>query len=107
ITGGVRVFESRNSLYGFFGFGPGYSSSTGEAKCFIDSPFQDAPCVNLNKSVEEVNVTYKANISYKIDSERMVYATASSGYRPGGINRYGALPPYTSDTLYNYEIGWK
>jgi outer membrane receptor protein involved in Fe transport len=108
ITGGVRVFDSRNSLYGFFGFGSGFSSSTGAARCFPGAgPFKDAPCPNLNKVVEEVGPTYKANISYKFDSDHMVYATASDGYRPGGINRNGVLPPYTSDTLYNYEIGWK
>lgn len=37
----------------------------------------------------------------------MVYATWSQGYRPGGINRRGTLPPYKSDFLTNYELGWK
>jgi iron complex outermembrane receptor protein len=37
----------------------------------------------------------------------MVYATWSKGYRPGGINRRGTLPPYSSDFLTNYEVGWK
>ena len=37
----------------------------------------------------------------------MVYGTWSEGYRPGGINRRGTLPPYLSDYLTNYELGWK
>ena len=37
----------------------------------------------------------------------MVYATWSEGYRPGGINRRGTVPPYTSGYLTNYELGWK
>ena len=37
----------------------------------------------------------------------MLYATWSEGYRPGGINRRGTLPPYTSDFLTNYEFDWK
>ena len=37
----------------------------------------------------------------------MFYATWSEGFRPGGINRRGTLPPYMSDFLTNYEIGWK
>src|SRR3546814_15643380 len=37
----------------------------------------------------------------------MVYATWSQGFRPGGINRRGTLPPYSPDALDNYEIGWK
>jgi outer membrane receptor protein involved in Fe transport len=111
ITGGVRVFETRNSLYGFFGFGPPsgnpYGSSTGQGKCFLPGIFEDAPCANLDKTVEEVNATFKASLQYKFDADRMVYATVSSGYRPGGVNRNGSLPPYTSDMLYNYELGWK
>ena len=90
VTGGVRVFEARNTLYGFFGYGPGWSSHTGESQCFDFTPFQGAPCVDLNQSKEEVDATYKANISYKFDEDRMVYATASSGYRPpesGWANR--------------------
>jgi outer membrane receptor protein involved in Fe transport len=37
----------------------------------------------------------------------MVYATWSEGFRPGGINRRGSLPPFKSDFLTNYELGWK
>jgi len=111
IIGGVRVFETRNSLYGFFGFGPPsgnpYGSSTGQGLCFIPGNFEGAPCSNLDKTVEEVNATFKASLQYKFDKDHMVYATASSGYRPGGVNRNGSLPPYTSDMLYNYELGWK
>jgi len=29
------------------------------------------------------------------------------GFRPGGINRRGTVPPYLPDTLDNYEVGWK
>ncbi len=37
----------------------------------------------------------------------MIYATWSQGFRPGGINRVGSLPPYKADYLDNYEFGWK
>jgi outer membrane receptor protein involved in Fe transport len=37
----------------------------------------------------------------------MIYATYSEGFRPGGINRRGTLPPYSADFLDNYEVGWK
>ena len=106
VTGGVRVFESRNSLRGFYGFG-GFGSSAGEAKCISPEPYRSAPCLSADKQVDETNVTYKGNVTYKIDSNKLIYFTASSGYRPGGVNRAGQLPPYVSDFLYNYEIGWK
>ncbi|MGE0029608.1 MAG: TonB-dependent receptor [Steroidobacteraceae bacterium] len=53
----------------------------------------------------------KLNLTYRIDDDRMVYATYSEGFRVGGRN---ALKPasilprdYKSDTLTNYEVGAK
>jgi outer membrane receptor protein involved in Fe transport len=37
----------------------------------------------------------------------MFYATRSTGYRPGGINRQPGLASYDADFLINNEIGWK
>ena len=37
----------------------------------------------------------------------MVYATYSTGYRPGGNNRRPQAKTWTADTLTNYEVGWK
>lgn len=106
-TAGLRLFESENSLEGFFGFSTGYSSSTGEAACFAPATTASAPCTNLNKLTKETGNTRRLNLSYEIDDKRMVYATYSTGYRPGGVNRRGTLPPYDSDYLTNYEVGWK
>jgi iron complex outermembrane recepter protein len=63
----------------------------------------------------------KVNLSWKPLDNVMVYATYSEGFRPGGFNQgVGLIPPssplygkfsvprfYDSDTLKNYEIGWK
>jgi iron complex outermembrane receptor protein len=106
-TGGMRFFRAQNSLKGFFGFGPNFSSSTGESQCFSTEKFHGAPCVNLDKSVRETNSLGRLNLTYQIDPSHMVYATWSQGYRPGGINRKGTLPPYKADFLTNYELGWK
>ena len=38
---------------------------------------------------------------------QVAYATFSEGFRPGGVNRTGDLPPYKADFLTNYEVGWK
>ena len=51
--------------------------------------------------------TYKFNATYKITPDAMVYATASSGFRPGGINRRATVPPYQADEIKNVEFGWK
>lgn len=110
-TLGARVFKAKNSLAGFFGLSQNYSSSTGEAACFTtptpNGGLHGAPCNNLDKSVDESGWTPKVNVNYHIDDQRMVYATFSRGFRPGGINRRGTFPPYKADYLTNYEAGWK
>ena len=108
ITGGLRYFLAENGLKGFFGYGGGYSGSTGEAACDPALPvYSTAPCTNLHKTTEETGFTHKVNLTWKFDEDRMFYGTWSTGYRPGGINRRGTLPPYGSDFLTNYELGWK
>ena len=47
------------------------------------------------------------NVTWDISDTKLLYATYSEGYRPGGINRRGTVPPYMSDYLKNYEFGWK
>ncbi len=106
-TVGARSFRANNSLKGFFGFGSGYSSGTGEAACFDQTDFLGAPCINLDKQTKEDDWLGRVNLTYKINPDKMVYFTWSEGYRPGGINRRGTLPPYTSDFLTNFEAGWK
>jgi outer membrane receptor protein involved in Fe transport len=106
-TAGIRFFEADNTLKGFFGYGAGFSGSTGEAACFAPGPFKGAPCVNLDKKTVENGNTPKVNLTYKFDADRMVYVTYSEGFRRGGINRRATLTPYGSDYLKNYEVGWK
>jgi outer membrane receptor protein involved in Fe transport len=106
-TLGGRWFKNKNGLKGFFGFGEGYSGSTGVAACFSPDPFHGAPCTNLDKTVEESNNIGRANLTWQVTPNKMLYVTWSEGYRPGGINRRGTLPPYKSDFLTNYELGWK
>lgn len=107
-TVGMRVFNTENSLVGFFGFGAGFSSSTGESQCFLPlTPFRGAPCTNLDASTEEDGQLYRANLEWNLDDDRMIYATYSEGFRPGGINRRGTFGPYDADFLDNFELGWK
>ncbi len=107
LNGGIRFFNAKNSLRGYFGFSENFSSGTGEAACFDQNDFNGAPCVNLDKTVDEDDQIGRVNLTYQIDENKMIYATWSEGYRPGGINRRGSLPPYLSDFLTNYEAGWK
>jgi outer membrane receptor protein involved in Fe transport len=108
LDAGLRVYRYDNTLQGFYGFGPsGTFSSTGQLHCFSNTPFQGAPCEDLNKQATENNVIYKVTLTWKVDPDKLLYVTASDGYRPGGANRNGSFAPYQSDFLYNYELGWK
>jgi iron complex outermembrane receptor protein len=106
-TGGVRVYYYKNSLIGFFGFqNPGYSSNPVYA-CQGPAVVEGSPCTNLDKVTSDTDFIHKANLTYKVTPDVMIYATWSRGFRPGGINRRGSLPPYSPDRLDNYEFGWK
>ncbi len=79
-----------------------------DQKGWVGSSFgcydQPAPCTNggTNMDNEHLKVSYKgfksrANITWHVTPDAMVYATWSQGYRPGGFNRASgtALPSAT------------
>jgi iron complex outermembrane receptor protein len=61
-----------------------------------------APYTEFNS--KENGTTPKFSTRYQFTPEVAAYATASRGYRYGGINTIGSLP-YKSDSLWNYETG--
>jgi len=101
------------------------------------------PCVNhsnfINIDAEHLNKTYsgfqsRANLSWKVTEDALLYYTWSQGFRAGGFNRVPSPPALTSplaangrpnqaqagqhggyvtsvdfapDTLTNHELGWK
>jgi outer membrane receptor protein involved in Fe transport len=112
LLAGLRHFNYDNSLEGFRGYGlnnPLGKGQLGEkpAVCDFTYQFQGAPCLSFNKSTTGTGNTPKVTLTYKFDANHLIYATYSKGYRPGGVNRVGTLPPYQADYLKNYEIGWK
>jgi iron complex outermembrane receptor protein len=74
-----------------------------------------APGASLRTSTSASAVTPKFNISYEPNRDLTLYATASQGFRPGGLNQYlpaycGAPPSaksYGPDNVWNYEAGEK
>jgi len=95
---GLRWFradqsDDRNNTFPFGGFNP--------------------PSVEPTIYTSEDKVTPKAQLSYQISDDAMVFATIAQGFRVGGGNQNPIfpLPPqnqhYKSDSLWNYEIGTK
>ena len=118
-TFGARYFEFDNTLYGFNGFA---EHCTGQ---YIDGEFVQGdpdnlgpddvmqyPCFNtriLDSVAKGDDWAFKANLEYRIDDDKMIYATWSEGFRAGGANRarVEGLEQYDPDFITNYEFGWK
>lgn len=74
----------------------------------------DNPYGNPHKAKDRGTI-FKGTVTLKPTRDVMVYATYSEGFRPGLLNRPGGVTkgsytvPYElkSDTVRNYEIGWK
>ena len=99
----------------------GYSASS--FGCYEDGP---PPCTgnipySNNLTAEHLNKTYKgfrsrANLSWKLTDDALVYYTWSQGFRAGGFNfgssvhldgTYRTPIAYAPDSLTNNELGWK
>jgi outer membrane receptor protein involved in Fe transport len=120
LTGGLRHFRFLNSEAGSvlasFGCFQGGAPAGG---C------QSGSSTNLNAkglSDTEDGNKVRANVTWHVRPDLMVYYTFSQGFRPGGFNQNGGAlhgvgpdgvaqymvpSSYTSDNLTNNEIGWK
>lgn len=104
LTAGLRWFDTKNSNYGF----AGVEGSAVRAGCTTPFPEDERlTCINTNLKYQEKGETHKLSLAWQIEPTKMVYATYSTGFRPGGGNRIAPKSPYKSDTLSNYEVGFK
>jgi len=105
LVGGYRWYEFENSLYGFNG---------GLNRCLDANDLPQYPCYdfpNLDDVSKDNGDLLKISANFNVGDDKLVYATYSEGFRPGGVNRAtvaGELAPkYEADFVNNYEIGWK
>lgn len=90
-----------------------YSSS----RVLLPPAVGGSPCTNLARfapgkglipvETEGQGFLHRLNLTWKPNSDVLLYGTWSRGYRPGGINRRGTVAPYQADFLTNYEVGVK
>ncbi len=131
-TGGGRGYKFDNTLVGFFGVSDVLgTTSTGVKKCIgykadksglgpygvglavvANTPCTDLGVLNADGTISPKRskgdgATWRANATYKFDRDHLAYFTASTGFRPGGINRAGSATAFDADHLTNYEIGTK
>jgi outer membrane receptor protein involved in Fe transport len=98
LDAGIRYFVTDNSLAGYSAYIYGIA-----APCAADI----AACKGFAGKVNQAGETHKVNLSWKVTPDKMLYATYSTGFRPGGYNRVAGVAPYKADTLDNFEVGAK
>ena len=118
-TVGARYFEYENSLYGFNGFARHCTGQyingefvQGDPDNLGPNDVMQFPCFNtriLDDVAKGDDWAFKVNLEYRIDDDKMIYATWSEGFRAGGVNRarVPGIPKYDPDFVTNYEFGWK
>jgi len=129
LTLGTRYFDIENSMVGAnMGsfYCKVYQEEFGGFNAGASGPCQTAFGTNVSEQEDNNNQAdgfrSRANLTWRITGDALVYATWSEGYRPGGFNRgsaCGVADPvsgvaqwcfptsYESDDLTNYELGWK
>jgi outer membrane receptor protein involved in Fe transport len=132
LTLGTRYYDIENSIVG---------ANIGSFYCKVYGTGESGPCTgdlygygdetapygtNIDEQADNKNQTdgfkSRANLTWRITGDALVYATWSEGYRPGGFNRGTALvandvagldpqyarpTSYEEDDLTNIEVGWK
>jgi iron complex outermembrane recepter protein len=125
VTLGTRYYRINTTETGFSAESF-YCYEAGPPPCTTNQP-PTVPngVVSNNETTENLNITSsgfrsRANLSWKVTEDALLYYTWSQGFRPGGFNRGSLLrtPPgqnytyqspeaYGPDTLVNNEVGWK
>ena len=118
LTAGTRYFHFDNFEKGTVA-GSFYCYEAGPAPCLASATNIDAE--NLNST--EKGFRSRANLTWRVRPDMLVYYTWSQGFRPGAFNRnFGCYPTianaqgiplycsplsFESDDLTNNELGWK
>jgi iron complex outermembrane receptor protein len=93
LIGGARYTTEKRSLNGIFYISPDNGAS------FIDHE-------NFNGSVTFNSVTWKGGAEYDVTSENMLYFTASTGFKAGGLTQTTSPDNvYQPEKLLAYELG--
>ena len=91
-------------------------NNSGDTVTLLPAVVSGSPCTNLAdyvngklvpKRTKDEGVLYRVNLNWKPAEGKLLYATWSKGFRPGGINRRATIAPYAPDFLVNYELGFK
>jgi outer membrane receptor protein involved in Fe transport len=100
VTGGIRYFSTSNNTYGFNGTLAPIPGCTFPLVGHLS-------CINVDEPYHQTGETHKASLAWQVTPDKMLYATYSTGFRPGGGNNLTGSRPYQADTVDNFEVGAK
>jgi outer membrane receptor protein involved in Fe transport len=122
LTLGTRYYDIDNSIVG---------ANVGSFGCKSYGGGVSTPCLTSNgtnvdeqddNNIQTDGFKSRANLTWRVNADVMLYTTWSEGYRPGGFNRgtacfakdpvtlqnqYCRPTSYEEDDLTNIEVGWK
>lgn len=105
VSFGARKYDIEIGLKGQSPYGQRASGPEAAAGVNVDNNLAGKTPVTLSDTI------IKANISWEINNDAMVYFTYSEGFRGGGFNRaagVGGIPAtFDTDDAENIEFGWK
>ena len=109
LTVGARNYNNKINLQGQSSFGQRAPGPEASAGLDVGASLAGQAPVTLSDTI------FKANLSWDVSDDVMLYGTYSEGYRSGGFNRNGGLGPpgntipffFKTDTVNSYELGWK
>jgi len=107
LTGGIRLFRAKTTGVGFDGTAVLDAFPNGCATPFTAPRLQACNNVGLATPYDQSGETHKVTLNYQVAPSKMVYATYSTGFRPGGTNVIAPAQGYKADTLANFELGAK
>ena len=105
--------------------GARYARTSLDYSTFQAGPWAQTASLATSGRQKEKPFTPKFGLTYELDGSNMIYATASKGFRVGGVNKpiplisdacrgdlqaFGLSPeigPYNSDSVWSYEVGTK
>ncbi len=102
ITAGLRETHDSVNRVGTFAAGPTTGCENALVNC-IGGP--------NNGSESDSKITYRLGTDYLLTPEQMIYASLSTGYKPGGFNDFDPVThgvgQYLPEQLTAYEFGYK
>jgi len=133
ISAGLRYFEEEQKAVASLAGDVGFDANTVLGSFGVPFDFRllgSGVAVDVNGVVpdgsfeqDDSATTPRFNLAYTPDDDTLVYGTISQGFRSGGVNVFahaqllapalGLAPPiiiqpsYDSDSLWNYELGFK